>query len=197
MEAVPGRRPLRRRHGGRPRDGQHRAGQPGAVPCVHCAPARSRWPGRGGRRLSPPVGRIERDRTLARALRRGSRPLSLRCQPQVIGECLTQIRNAADVLITRPTPFPIIRWCLPTKTPSTRAAIFTPNPSPSPPITWPWRLPRSAPFSERRIALMIDTHLSKLPPFFVEDGGPEFGLHGRPGNRRGAGQRKQGLAHPA
>jgi histidine ammonia-lyase (EC 4.3.1.3) len=51
--------------------------------------------------------------------------------------------------------------------------------------------------SERRISLMMDKHMSQLPPF---PGGKRRGqlrLHDRPGHRCRPGQREQGLVAPA
>ena len=38
-------------------------------------------------------------------------PYCLRCQPQVVGACLDQLRHAALVCCARPTPSPTTRWC--------------------------------------------------------------------------------------
>ena len=55
------------------------------------------------------------------------RILTLRCQPQVMGACLTQIRQAAEVLEVKPTPSPITRWCSPNRVTCCPAATSTPN----------------------------------------------------------------------
>ena len=41
--------------------------------------------------------------------------------------------------------------------------------------------------AERRIALLIDSSLSKLPPFLVENGGVNSGFYDRPSNCRSPG----------
>lgn len=43
--------------------------------------------------------------------------------------------------------------------------------------------------SERRIALMMDKHMSQLPPFLVKNGGVNP-VYDCPGHRRGARQRE-------
>ena len=43
-------------------------------------------------------------------------PYSLRCQPQVMGACLTQIRRRRRCCWLKPTRSPITRWYLPAKT---------------------------------------------------------------------------------
>ena len=40
-------------------------------------------------------------------------PYSLRCQPQVMGACLTQIRQAAEVLAVEANAVSDNRWCSP------------------------------------------------------------------------------------
>lgn len=44
--------------------------------------------------------------------------------------------------------------------------------------------------SERRIALMMDKHMSQLPPFTVKNGGVNSGFMIATGHRRGARQRE-------
>ena len=53
--------------------------------------------------------------------------------------------------------------------------------------------------SERRIALLLDTGLSGLPPFLVQRRRPQLRLHDRAGHGRGAGLREQvaGASRPA
>ena len=73
-------------------------------------------------------------------------PYSLRCQPQVMGACLDQMRYAAQVLVREAnavTDNPLVfaaRW------PAWyRAAISTPSRWRWPPTRWRWPSPKSAP----------------------------------------------------
>ncbi len=103
-------------------------------------------------------------------------PYCLRCQPQVMGACLTQIRNAAEVLTVEGNAA------------SDNPLIFTDNgdiisggnfhaePVAMAADNLALAYSEMAAMSERRIALMMDTNLSQLPPFLVENAGVNSGF---------------------
>ena len=103
-------------------------------------------------------------------------PYCLRCQPQVMGACLTQIRNAAEVLRVEGNAA------------SDNPLVFTDNgdiisggnfhaePVAMAADNLALAFSEIAAMSERRIALMMDTHLSRLPPFLVENAGVNSGF---------------------
>jgi histidine ammonia-lyase len=66
-------------------------------------PASTRCAVSAARSTRPPAtataGGWQRDRHVPPQLREGAGSLLLRCQPQVMGACLTQIRQAAEVLV--------------------------------------------------------------------------------------------------
>ena len=81
-------------------------------------------------------------------------PYSLRCQPQVMGACLTQLRQAAEVLLVEANAEPV--------------AMAADNIA--------LAIAEIGSLSERRIALMMDSHMSQLPPFLVKNGGVNSGF---------------------
>ena len=89
-------------------------------------------------------------------------PYSLRCQPQVMGACLDQLRHAAlcSIEANAVTDNPLVfagddgRRC-------SRAATSTPSPSHSPPTRWRMAIAEIGALSERRIALLIDADVSR------------------------------------
>lgn len=98
-------------------------------------------------------------------------PYSLRCQPQVMGACLTQIRQAAEVILIESNAV------------SDNPLVFTDNgdiisggnfhaePVAMAADNIALALAEIGALSERRIALLMDTHMSQLPPFLVNNGG--------------------------
>lgn len=71
-------------------------------------------------------------------------PYSLRCQPQVMGACLTQLRQAAEVLEIEANAVSDNPWCSPRKATWCPAATSTPSRWPWLPTTWPWPSPKWA-----------------------------------------------------
>lgn len=98
-------------------------------------------------------------------------PYSLRCQPQVMGACLTQIRQAAEVILIESNAV------------SDNPLVFTDNgdiisggnfhaePVAMAADNIALALAEIGALSERRIAMLMDTHMSQLPPFLVNNGG--------------------------
>ncbi|VEB06729.1 histidine ammonia-lyase [Klebsiella pneumoniae] len=103
-------------------------------------------------------------------------PYSLRCQPQVMGACLTQIRQAAEVLLAEANAV--------SDNPLVFAAEMTSSPavtSHAEPVAMAadniaLAIAEIGSLSERRIALMMDSHMSQLPPFLVKNGGVNSGF---------------------
>ncbi|EDQ01335.1 histidine ammonia-lyase [Shewanella benthica] len=103
-------------------------------------------------------------------------PYSLRCQPQVLGACLSQIRHAAGVLEVEAngvTDNPLVFQ-------DTGEIIsggnFHAEPVAMAADNLALALAELGSIAERRIALLIDPNLSKLPPFLVENGGVNSGF---------------------
>ncbi len=103
-------------------------------------------------------------------------PYSLRCQPQVMGACLDQMRHAAAVLLTEanavsdnPLVFPETRDVLSGGNFHAEAVALAAD-------GLALAIAEIGALSERRVALLMDANLSGLPPFLVRDGGVNSGF---------------------
>ncbi|MGL4474831.1 MAG: histidine ammonia-lyase [Shewanella sp.] len=103
-------------------------------------------------------------------------PYSLRCQPQVLGACLTQIRQAAEVLgveangvTDNPLVFQYTAEII-------SGGNFHAEPVAMAADNLAIAIAELGSIAERRIALLIDSSLSKLPPFLVNNGGVNSGF---------------------
>jgi histidine ammonia-lyase len=124
-------------------------------------------------------------------------PYSLRCQPQVMGACLAQIRGAAETLVTEANAV------------SDNPLVFTADGSilsggnfHAEPVAFAadnlaLAFAEIGALAERRIALLIDTNLSKLPPFLVENGGVNSGFMIAQVTAAALASENKALAHPA
>lgn len=98
-------------------------------------------------------------------------PYSLRCQPQVMGACLTQIRQAADVLGVEANAVsdnPLVFW---EQGDVISGGNFHAEPVAMAADNLALALAEIGALSERRISLMMDQHMSQLPAFLVANGG--------------------------
>ena len=122
-------------------------------------------------------------------------PYSLRCQPQVMGACLDQLRYAAQVLATEanavsdnPLVFP-------------DGAVLSGGNFHAEPVAFAAdalavAIAEIGALSERRTALLMDTNLSGLPPFLVEDGGVNSGFMIAQVTAAALASENKALAHP-
>ena len=114
---------------------------------AHPRGARPSRPGRRGGDLSRRCSRAARIRASHKDCHRVQDPYSLRCQPQVMGACLDQMRHAAGVLLHRGErrlrQSAGVRGATATAR-SSPAATSTPSRSRSPPTISRSRSPRSA-----------------------------------------------------
>jgi histidine ammonia-lyase len=98
-------------------------------------------------------------------------PYSLRCQPQVMGACVDQLRNAMATLLVEANAVsdnPLVF--------ADDHAILSGGNFHAEPVAFAadnlaLAIAEMGALSERRTALHMDTNLSGLPPFLVEDGG--------------------------
>ncbi|ENY6785555.1 histidine ammonia-lyase [Providencia rettgeri] len=123
-------------------------------------------------------------------------PYSLRCQPQVMGACLTQIRQAAEVILIESNAV------------SDNPLVFTDNgdiisggnfhaePVAMAADNIALALAEIGALSERRIALLMDTHMSQLPPFLVNNGGVNSGFMIAQVTAAALASENKALAHP-
>ena len=125
-------------------------------------------------------------------------PYSLRCQPQVMGACLDQLRHAARRAADRGERG--VR-----QSAGVRASddeILSGGNFHAEPVAFAadnlaLAIAEIGALSERRIALLMDTDLSGLPPFLVEDGGVNSGFMIAQVTAAALASENKALAHPA
>ena len=124
-------------------------------------------------------------------------PYSLRCQPQVMGACLTQIRHAAETLLIEanavtdnPLVFADSGDILSGGNFHAEAVAMTAD-------NMALAFAEIGALSERRTALLIDTQLSGLPPFLVDNGGVNSGFMIAQVTAAALASENKSLAHPA
>ena len=103
-------------------------------------------------------------------------PYSLRCQPQVMGACLTQLRQAAEVLAVEANAVSDNPLVFATQGDVVSGGNFHAEPVAMAADNMALAIAEIGSLSERRISLMMDMHMSQLPPFLVENGGVNSGF---------------------
>ena len=103
-------------------------------------------------------------------------PYSLRCQPQVMGACLDQIRHVASILLTEANAVSDNPLVFSEDCDIVSGGNFHAEPVALAADNLALAIAEIGALSERRIALLIDANLSKLPPFLVEKGGLNSGF---------------------
>ena len=124
-------------------------------------------------------------------------PYSLRCQPQVLGACLTQIRNAAEILTTEAngvTDNPLVFF---DNGDIISGGNFHAEPVAMAADNLAIAIAEIGALSERRMALLIDSSLSKLPPFLVDNGGVNSGFMIAQVTSAALASENKTFAHPA
>jgi histidine ammonia-lyase len=124
-------------------------------------------------------------------------PYSLRCQPQVMGACLDQIRHAARVFeieAAAVTDNPLVFF---EKDEILSGGNFHAEPIALAADVLALAIAEIGALSERRIALLIDSTLSGLPPFLVEHGGVNSGFMVAQVTAAALASENKSLAHPA
>jgi len=124
-------------------------------------------------------------------------PYSLRCQPQVMGACLNQIRNVAKVLVTEANAVSDNPLVFSESCDIVSGGNFHAEPVAMAADNLALAIAEIGSISERRIALLIDTHMSKLPPFLVEKGGLNSGFMMAQVTSAALASENKSLAHPA
>jgi histidine ammonia-lyase len=122
-------------------------------------------------------------------------PYSLRCQPQVMGACLDQMRYAAGVFereAAAVTDNPLVFG-----DEILSGGNFHAEPIALAADALAVAIAEIGALSERRIALLIDPSLSGLPPFLVEHGGVNSGFMIPQVTAAALASENKSLAHPA
>ncbi len=124
-------------------------------------------------------------------------PYSIRCQPQVVGACLDVVRHVCSVLQTEAnavTDNPLVFV-------DSKAVLsggnFHAEPVAMAADYLALAIAEIGALSERRIALLIDTHLSGLPPFLVAEVGLNSGFMMAQVTAAALASENKSHAHPA
>ncbi len=124
-------------------------------------------------------------------------PYSIRCQPQVMGACLSQLLFAADLLlveINAVTDNPLV---FAEDNEILSGGNFHAEPVAMAADGLALAIAEIGALSERRIALLIDPHFSKLPPYLVENSGLNSGFMIAQVTAAALASENKSLAHPA
>ncbi|MDP5034750.1 histidine ammonia-lyase [Alishewanella sp. SMS8] len=124
-------------------------------------------------------------------------PYSLRCQPQVMGACLTQIRHAAEVLQIEANGVTDNPLVFAEDGDILSGGNFHAEPVAMAADNLALAIAEIGALSERRMALLIDASLSKLPAFLVPNGGVNSGFMIAQVTAAALASENKSLAHPA
>ncbi|MDN0073707.1 histidine ammonia-lyase [Crenobacter sp. SG2303] len=128
-------------------------------------------------------------------------PYSLRCQPQVMGACHDLIRQAARTLLTEANAVTDNPLVFPGENGEPDAVLsggnFHAEPVAFAADTLALAVSEIGALSERRIALLIDSTLSGLPPFLVKEPGLNSGFMIAHVTAAALASENKSLAHPA
>ncbi len=124
-------------------------------------------------------------------------PYSLRCQPQVMGACLTQIRQVAQVLEIESNAVSDNPLVFAEQGDVVSGGNFHAEPVALAADNLALALAEIGALSERRISLMMDKHMSQLPPFLVSNGGVNSGFMIAQVTAAALASDNKALAHPA
>ena len=124
-------------------------------------------------------------------------PYCLRCQPQVVGACLDQLRHAATVLLREAnavTDNPLVF--------TEDGAMLSGGNFHAEPVAlaadgMALAIAEVGAIAERRIAMLIDSGVSRLPPFLTEDAGLNSGFMIAHVTAASLASENKSLAHPA
>lgn len=124
-------------------------------------------------------------------------PYSLRCQPQVMGACLSQINHAATVLLIEANAVSDNPLVFAQQGDIISAGNFHAEPVAMVADNLALAIAEIGALSERRIALLMDKHMSQLPPFLVNNGGINSGFMIAQVTAAALASENKALAHPA
>lgn len=124
-------------------------------------------------------------------------PYSLRCQPQVMGACLTQIRQAAEVLLIEANAVSDNPLIFADDKTVLSGGNFHAEPVAFAADNLALALAEIGSLSERRIALLVDPHFSNLPAFLVKNPGMNSGFMIAQVTAAALVSENKALAHPS
>lgn len=124
-------------------------------------------------------------------------PYSLRCQPQVMGACLDQMKTAAAQLRAEANAVSDNPLVLVQRDEILSGGNFHGEPVAMAADNLALAIAEIGALSERRTALLIDSSLSQLPPFLVDDAGLNSGFMVAQVTAAALASENKALAHPA
>jgi len=124
-------------------------------------------------------------------------PYSVRCQPQVMGACLDNLRHAAALLETEANAVTDNPLVFPDSGEVLSGGNFHAEPVAFAADILALAVAEIGSLSERRTALLVDPHLSRLPAFLVHDSGLNSGFMMAGITAAALTSENKGLAHPA
>ena len=124
-------------------------------------------------------------------------PYSLRCQPQVMGACLDQIRYVTGILEREANAVSDNPLVFADSGDVLSGGNFHAEPVALAADALAVAIAEIGALSERRIALLIDTHISGLPPFLVPESGVNSGFMIAQVTAAALASENKSLSHPA
>jgi histidine ammonia-lyase len=124
-------------------------------------------------------------------------PYSLRCQPQVVGACLDQLRHAALVLVREANAVTDNPLVFPDDGMMISGGNFHAEPVALVADGMALAIAEVGAIAERRIAMLIDAGVSRLPPFLTADAGLNSGFMIAHVTAASLASENKSLAHPA
>ncbi|MEQ1804132.1 MAG: histidine ammonia-lyase [Burkholderiaceae bacterium] len=124
-------------------------------------------------------------------------PYCLRCQPQVVGACLDQLRHVARVLLIEANAVTDNPLVLADSGEMVSGGNFHAEPVALAADGCALAIAEVGAIAERRIAMLIDSGVSRLPPFLTRDAGLNSGLMIAHVTAASLASENKSLAHPA
>jgi len=124
-------------------------------------------------------------------------PYSLRCQPQVVGACLDQLRHAALVLLREANGVTDNPLVFADADELVSGGNFHAEPIALAADAMAVAIAEVGAIAERRIAMLIDSGVSRLPPFLAADAGLNSGFMIAHVTAASLASENKSLAHPA
>ena len=124
-------------------------------------------------------------------------PYSLRCQPQVMGACLDQLKNAAQIIEIEANAVSDNPLIFTEEGDILSGGNFHAQPIAFAADNIALAISEVGALSERRMALLLDANMSALPPFLVKDAGVNSGFMIAQVTAAALASENKSLAHPA
>lgn len=124
-------------------------------------------------------------------------PYCLRCQPQVVGACVDQLRHAARVLLIEANAVTDNPLVFPDDGAMISGGNFHAEPVALAADGMALAIAEVGAIAERRIAMLIDSSVSRLPPFLTADAGLNSGFMIAHVTAAALASENKSMAHPA